>query len=109
MYTDDEAIEDNEDEMDGEGSKQSKDISSTLLNELKSKRSEYVDMAIAKALSDGRTTERGSFTATVNDERKKLIHEFHKKLLSRGKCDNCGMFSPKFRKDGFTNLRNCVE
>ncbi|CAI4973882.1 ATV_HP_G0045020.mRNA.1.CDS.1 [Saccharomyces cerevisiae] len=104
MYTDDEAIEDNEDEMDGEGSKQSKDISSTLLNELKSKRSEYVDMAIAKALSDGRTTERGSFTATVNDERKKLVHEFHKKLLSRGKCDNCGMFSPKFRKDGFTKI-----
>ena len=29
---------------------------------------------------------------------------FTKKLLSRGKCDNCGMFSPKFRKDGFTKI-----
>ena len=56
MYTGDEAIEDNEDEsMDGED-KQSRDVSSTLLNELKTKRAEYVDIAIAKALSDGRTT-----------------------------------------------------
>lgn len=68
------------------------------------KRKEYVDLCIAKALSEGRTTERGTFTATVNAERKQLIHDFHKRLLSRPKCDNCGMYSPKFRKDGFTKI-----
>ena len=75
-----------------------------LLKELRIKRNEFVEMSIAKALSDGRTTEHGTFTATVNDERKALIHDFHKRLLSRPKCDNCSMFSPKFRKDGFTKI-----
>ncbi|CCF60409.1 hypothetical protein KAFR_0K00540 [Kazachstania africana CBS 2517] len=100
----DEAMEDNT--LNGGSVKASdtKNVSAQWLKELKRKRTEYVDLVIAKALSDGRTTERGTFTATVNDERKRLIHEFHKKILARPKCDNCGMFSPKFRKDGFTKI-----
>lgn len=93
-----EAVED-----DGEGENKN-DMSATLSKELKQKRKEFVDISIAKAISEGRTSERGTFTATVNDERKKLLHEFHKRLLMRPKCDNCGMYSPKFRKDGFTKI-----
>lgn len=102
----DEAIEDNELEADSQmkNKKPSKDISATLLKELIIKRTEFVDLAVSKAFSEGTTTERGTFTAITNDERKKLMHEFHKKLLTRAKCDNCGMFSPKFRKDGFTKI-----
>ncbi|AAS52294.2 ADR374Cp [Eremothecium gossypii ATCC 10895] len=90
------------DEAEEEGKEN--DVSAALVAELKMRRREYVDTEIAKALSDGRTSKYGTFTATVNDERKNLIHEFHKKILARPKCDNCGMFSPKFRKDGFTKI-----
>ncbi|SCU91059.1 LADA_0F07866g1_1 [Lachancea dasiensis] len=98
----DNAVEEAE-EVDGE-EKPSTSLDATLIRELRIKRKEFVDLCIATALSEGRTTHKGTFTATVNDERKKLIHDFHKRLLSRPKCDNCGMFSPKFRKDGFTKI-----
>ena len=103
----DEAEEDNEMEDASDEPKKSKDSKidpAKLIRELKNKRTEFVNVCIAKAMSTGKTTERGTFTATVSDERKKLIHDFHKRLLSRPKCDNCGMFSPKFRKDGFTKI-----
>lgn len=100
---DDEAAEDNTMESSNK-KKPSKNISAALLKELIQKRTEFVNLEIAKALSEGRTSERGTFTATTNDERKKLIHDFHRRALSRAKCDNCGMFSPKFRKDGFTKI-----
>lgn len=100
---DDEAAEDNAMES-SNTKKPSKNISAALLKELIQKRTEFVNLEIAKALSEGRTSERGTFTATTNDERKKLIHDFHRRALSRAKCDNCGMFSPKFRKDGFTKI-----
>ena len=103
----DEAEEDNEMEDGFDEPKKMKDSKidpAKLIRELKNKRTEFVNVCITKAMSTGKTTERGIFTATVSDERKKLIHDFHKRLLSRPKCDNCGMFSPKFRKDGFTKI-----
>lgn len=103
MVDEDEA-EEGEEEADINGKTTNSSGTQHALRELRRKRNEFVDMAIAKALSEGRTTEHGTFTATVNDERKALIHDFHKRLLSRPKCDNCGMFSPKFRKDGFTKI-----
>ncbi|EGW32330.1 DNA-directed RNA polymerase I 190 kDa polypeptide [Spathaspora passalidarum NRRL Y-27907] len=72
--------------------------------ELMERRELFVNTAIAKALSEGRTSERGVVTATVGEERKDTIHDFYKRLLSRPKCDNCGMYSPTFRKDGFTKI-----
>lgn len=99
----DEATEDNA--METTTKKKSlKNISAALMKELIEKRNEFVNLEIAKALSEGRTSERGTFTATTNDERKKLLHDFHRRALSRARCDNCGMFSPKFRKDGFTKI-----
>lgn len=72
--------------------------------DLIARREEFVDVSVAKALSEGRTSEYGIQTASVNEERKKLIHDFYKRILSRKKCDNCSMFSPTFRKDGFTKI-----
>lgn len=72
--------------------------------ELASRRREFVDIAIAKALSEGRTTHSGVQTSSVNNERKKIIHEFYKALIARNSCQNCKMASPKYRKDGFTKL-----
>ncbi|KAK6459425.1 alpha subunit of RNA polymerase I [Scheffersomyces xylosifermentans] len=72
--------------------------------ELMERRELFVNTAIAKALSEGRTNEQGVITATVGEERKSTIHDFYKRLLSRPKCDNCGMYSPTFRKDGFTKI-----
>ena len=64
----------------------------------------FVKNAIEKALNEGRTSHRGIVTASVSEERKAVIHEFYKALLSRPKCHNCGMYSPGFRKDGFTKI-----
>ena len=75
-----------------------------VLKKLQKRRAEFVNSCIAKAIADGRTNKSGTFSAVVNDERKRLINEFHKKLLTRQKCDNCSMYSPKFRKDGFTKI-----
>ncbi|RLV94583.1 DNA-directed RNA polymerase I subunit [Spathaspora sp. JA1] len=72
--------------------------------ELMDRRELFVNTSIAKALSEGRTSDRGVVTATVGEERKATIHEFYKRLLARPKCDNCGMYSPTFRKDGFTKI-----
>lgn len=72
--------------------------------ELQNRREEFVELSIAKALSQGKTSRHGVQTSSVLEERKHLIHEFYKKLLSRNKCDNCSMFSPTFRKDGFTKI-----
>ncbi|QLQ81703.1 hypothetical protein HG537_0F04640 [Torulaspora globosa] len=103
---DQEAVEDNAIDTGSKTSngKGTKDISAALKAEIMAKRKQFVDEKIALALSEGRTSERGTFTATTSDERKKLIHDFHKRVLGRAKCDNCGMFSPKFRKDGFTKI-----
>lgn len=79
-------------------------LTSEEKKKLQQRRNEFVDVAIAKALSEGRTTEQGVVTASVMAERKDTIHEFYRKILGRLKCDNCGMFSPTFRKDGFTKI-----
>lgn len=75
-----------------------------LKRELMARRELFVDTAIATALSEGRTSHHGVNTTSIGEERKHTIHEFYKKLLSRPRCDNCGMYSPTFRKDGFTKL-----
>ncbi|KAI3404092.2 RPA190 [Candida oxycetoniae] len=71
---------------------------------LMEKREAFVKDAIACALRDGRTTHKGVKTASVGEERKAIIHDFYKRLLSRPKCSNCGMYSPSFRKDGYTKI-----
>lgn len=96
-----EAEEGEEDEV---VSKKSKKASSVDVQDLIKRRNEFVEKSINKAIAEGRSTFSGIQTSSVLEERKKLIHEFYKRLLSRPKCDNCGMFSPSFRKDGYTKI-----
>lgn len=72
--------------------------------QLRQRREEFVDLCIARAVSDGRSSHRGVVTATVGEERKSVLNELSKRLLSRPKCDNCGMYLPTIRKDGFTKV-----
>ncbi|CDK29787.1 unnamed protein product [Kuraishia capsulata CBS 1993] len=67
-------------------------------------RETFVEEAVAKAIANGTAPKQGIFTASVAEERKALIHEFYKKLLSRRKCENCKAFNPNFRKDGFSKI-----
>ncbi|KAJ8146823.1 hypothetical protein OY671_000114 [Metschnikowia pulcherrima] len=68
------------------------------------KRTKFVDFAIAAALEEGRTSEKGLVTEIVGEERKRTIHLFYARILTRPKCDRCGMVSPTFRKDGFVKI-----
>ncbi|KAF3988007.1 hypothetical protein FT663_04092 [Candidozyma haemuli var. vulneris] len=71
---------------------------------LKQKRESFVESAISAALKEGRTETKGVVTETVGEVRKEVVGAFYKKILSRGKCENCGMFSPTFRKDGAVKI-----
>lgn len=69
-----------------------------------SMRNKFVESKIQKAISEGRSSHLGVQTSSVLEERKRVIKEFYKRILSRPKCDNCGMYSPKFRKDGYSKI-----
>lgn len=93
----------NDDEIDGDHSA-ANGLDSSAKSSLKQQREEFVDLAISTALSEGRTSENGLITETVGEERKQIIHEFYRKILAKPKCDNCGMYSPTYRKDGFVKI-----
>lgn len=67
-------------------------------------RNKFVEQAIAAAIASGQAPQSGVRTPNIFQERKNVIKQFYSRLLSRAKCDNCGMFSPKFRKDGLTKI-----
>ncbi|RCK64250.1 hypothetical protein Cantr_10400 [Candida viswanathii] len=98
----DDDVDDEDDDDDAYS--QGKSVNSKSKKELMERREAFVKRAIEKALKEGRTSHKGIVTASVAEERKAVIHEFYKSLLSRPKCYNCGMYSPGFRKDGFTKI-----
>lgn len=71
---------------------------------LKAKREQFVANAVAQALAEGRTSKHGLVTEIVGEERKHTIHNFYARILTRPKCDRCGMYSPSFRKDGYAKI-----
>lgn len=87
-----------------EGSSSSNGLDSEAKNKLKQRREDFVNLAISTALSEGRTSENGLITETVGEERKIIIQDFYKRILARPKCDNCGMYSPTYRKDGYVKI-----
>ncbi|KAK9466231.1 hypothetical protein V1512DRAFT_276670 [Lipomyces arxii] len=92
--------DDDDDEFeDGHASKKDKKGKALTEHELIRRREKFVESAIAKA----ETTHRHK-SAAVLELRRLLIHDFMRLLLSRPKCDNCGMFSPAFRKDGISKI-----
>lgn len=94
----------NDDEIEDGAQSSSSSLDPAVKRMMKQQREELVDLAIAKALSEGRTSPNGIVTETVGEERKLTILELYKKMLARPKCDNCGMYSPSFRKDGYTKI-----
>lgn len=90
-----------DDDPDSDGSKNLSVSSSRLLRE---KRELFVLESINNAIKEGRSTKSGIFTATVGEARKDLITDFYSKILGKKKCENCGLFSSTFRKDGFSKI-----
>ncbi|TID21209.1 hypothetical protein CANINC_003489 [Pichia inconspicua] len=89
---------------DGKENDESEKMSFTSSKLLREKRELFVFEAINNAIKEGRTNSNGVFTATVGEARKELITEFYTKILGRKKCENCGLFSSTFRKDGFSKI-----
>lgn len=81
-----------------------KNISANSSMLLREKRELFVLESINNAIKDGRSSKFGVYTATVGEARKELITEFYAKILSKKKCENCGLFSSTFRKDGFSKI-----
>lgn len=81
-----------------------KELSATENEKWRQCRELFVYNSINNALKDGRTTKNGVFSSTIGETRKQLILELYKKLISKKKCDNCGLFNPTFRNDGFTKI-----
>lgn len=71
---------------------------------IRQKREDFVEQSISSALKEGRTKVNGVVTETVGEVRKEIVGQFYRKILSRGKCENCGLFSPTFRKDGAVKI-----
>jgi len=89
---------------DEESSSSSNGLEPEAKKKIKQRREDFVNLAITTALSEGRTSENGLITETVGEERKNITQEFYKRILSRPKCDNCGMYSPTYRKDGYVKI-----
>lgn len=71
-------------------------------------RSNWVNKCIDSAVSSGAVSAGGVRSPTLNEERKNLIKDFYRLMLSRPRCESCGMYSPRFRKDGTTKLFECA-
>lgn len=97
----DDNVEKNQNELDKE---ESENLSVSSSRYLREKRELFVFESIKNAIADGRTTKSGVFTATVGEARKELITNFYAKILTKKKCENCGLFSSSFRKDGFSKI-----
>lgn len=91
-------------EQDAENDTRTTPVLAEAEQELRAKRELFVDHAIARALAEGRALRGGVFTASVHLERKKTVHELCLRMVARPKCDNCGMYLPLYRKDGFTKI-----
>lgn len=71
---------------------------------MEAKLGSFVDEAIRVAIEEGRTSKKGLITETVGEVRKQTIHAFLSRAVSRGRCNNCKMYSPKFRNDGVIKI-----
>lgn len=99
-------IEEGEEDEAGLGSKSSKKdkADGEHAKELIRIREEYTEKKIRQAIDEGRSPISGVQTSSVLEQRKSAVHELYKRMIGRPKCDNCGMFSPTFRKDGFSKI-----
>lgn len=68
---------------------------------LVAERNMFVDQCI-KNLSKAYV--KGPPTGLILESRKNIVKQVYLKLVSKPKCANCKMFSPAYRKDGFSKL-----
>jgi len=72
--------------------------------DVRAAREKFVNQKIEQAIASGKSTAKGISTPTINEERKAVVKDLQTRLLSRLRCENCGMYSPRFRKDGLTKI-----
>ncbi|KAK9452749.1 hypothetical protein V1511DRAFT_519383 [Dipodascopsis uninucleata] len=99
---DDEAIEDNTFTSGSPGKRsinETEKLKRSTEKEIRHRREKFLAKAIAKARTGGMPHR----TAAVLEERRRLLKKLMKDL-NKPKCDNCGMFSPPFRKDGISKI-----
>ncbi|KAG0223526.1 hypothetical protein BGW41_005462 [Actinomortierella wolfii] len=63
-----------------------------------------VEAFVKKVLSQPVETPQDYKTTVVNEERKQVIADFYRKACHKRRCENCGSFSPSFRKDGYAKI-----
>nr|ALK02059.1 RNA polymerase I largest subunit [Wickerhamiella domercqiae] len=73
-------------------------------DELFQVREQFVKSKIESAIKSGFAPQSGIQTPTVSSERKAIIKDLYARLIARPRCNNCGMYSPKFRKDGLSKI-----
>lgn len=75
-----------------------------LARDIYAAREKFVQKKISEAIASGFSTPKGFMTPTIYEERKTVLKDLQARLLSRPRCDNCGVYSPKFRKDGLSKI-----
>ncbi|KAG0254618.1 hypothetical protein DFQ27_006746 [Actinomortierella ambigua] len=63
-----------------------------------------VEAFVKKVLSHPVDSSQNYKTTVVNEERKQVIADFYRKACHKRRCENCGSFSPTFRKDGYAKI-----
>ncbi|GAA5929576.1 DNA-directed RNA polymerase I core subunit RPA190 [Sporobolomyces koalae] len=78
------------------------------VEEFKRRLQTFVDTAVksGKKLNGDRDRGRDEYkeSGTVFDVRKKVIHEFLKSLSGKKRCEHCGAYAHRFRKEGHTKI-----
>ncbi len=71
---------------------------------LREKRELFVYESVHRAIEEGRTTKSGVSTGTVLEARKAVIKDLERRVVAKPRCENCMMYSPKLRCDGFSKI-----
>ncbi|ODV63115.1 DNA-directed RNA polymerase I core subunit RPA190, partial [Ascoidea rubescens DSM 1968] len=74
------------------------------IKKLISAKQTFTDNAIQNALQEGKTSNSGVTSPTIQEIRKRLIIEFYHTVSAKKKCENCSMFNPNYRKDGYSKI-----
>lgn len=81
-----------------------KRMTASAESQLKEKRELFVYESIHNAIDEGRTTKSGLNTGTLLEARKAVIKDLERRLVAKPRCENCMMYSPRFRCDGFSKI-----
>ncbi|KAG5460181.1 MAG: hypothetical protein BJ554DRAFT_7802, partial [Olpidium bornovanus] len=63
---------------------------------------DFVEKCLAGARARGRACRRR--ITVEEDELRRAVNDFTRRLQAKNKCENCGAHSPKYRKDGYVKI-----